>query len=484
MRVVSLLASGTEIVVGLGAGEWLVGRSHECDNPPWVTELPVCTRPAFDVSMSSGRIDAEVRRRLKAGEPLYHVDTELINSLKPDLLITQEHCEVCAVTPADVKRAGCVAAVQVLALRAGNVQGILDGIFSIGRALGREEDAANLVGAMKSRISAVHSAVKHHRAPSLVALEWTDPVFAMGNWGPELVEAANGRLVLGEKGEFSKAIDWQRVRDADPEWLIIAPCGFDLERTMREATDAGSAAGLVRPARGAAREGGAGRRQQVLQSIRDHDRGDGGDPGGNPARIFGRPPRQSLGELLRAPGNGADPGAACARLREQPAHLYRSCHGIRRVHGRFLEATGLLLRQRLPALPLPGRRRAHVDAEQPIGPSPTMMPVANSWWGCGEGVAGELLIITGTWREKGTSLNSTCLTPKPLASSVYVHVPEAPSPHERSISVMSIFSLPDVPFSLPRVSVMRRLPEPTRGESTTDWPAGPATPPFGKRSRR
>ncbi len=236
MRVVSLLASGTEIVVGLGAGEWLVGRSHECDNPPWVTELPVCTRPAFDVSMSSGRIDAEVRRRLKAGEPLYHVDTELINSLKPDLLITQEHCEVCAVTPADVKRAGCVAAVRVLALRAGNVQGILDGIFSIGRALGREEDAANLVGAMKSRISAVHSAVKYHRAPSLVALEWTDPVFAMGNWGPELVEAANGRLVLGEKEEFSKAIDWQRVRDADPEWLIIAPCGFDLERTTREAT--------------------------------------------------------------------------------------------------------------------------------------------------------------------------------------------------------------------------------------------------------
>ena len=141
MRVISLLASGTEIVVGLGAGEWLVGRSHECDNPPWVTELPECTRPAFDVSMSSGQIDAEVRRRLKAGEPLYHVDTERINSLKPDLLITQEHCQVCAVTPADVERAGCVVARQVLALQAGNVQGILDGIFSVGRALGREPDA-------------------------------------------------------------------------------------------------------------------------------------------------------------------------------------------------------------------------------------------------------------------------------------------------------------------------------------------------------
>ncbi len=117
MRVVSLLASGTEIVCASGAGDQLVGRSHECDNPEWVKALPCCTHPAFDITMSSGRIDAEVRRRLKSGEPLYHVETELIDSLTPDLLITQEHCEVCAVTPADVERAGCVRAGQVVALR-------------------------------------------------------------------------------------------------------------------------------------------------------------------------------------------------------------------------------------------------------------------------------------------------------------------------------------------------------------------------------
>jgi iron complex transport system substrate-binding protein len=235
MRIISLLASGTEIVVCLGAGDSLVGRSHECDNPPWVTGLPACTQPAFDIAMSSRQIDTEVRRRLKAGEPLYHVDTKLINSLAPDLLITQEHCEVCAVTPADVERAGCVVAGQVMALSAGNLQGIHDGIFSIGRALGREREASNLVAAMKSRMRAIHDAVKNRRAPTVVALEWTDPVFAMGNWGPELIEAANGRLVLGEKGEHSSAIDWQCIRNADPEWLIIAPCGFDLERTAREA---------------------------------------------------------------------------------------------------------------------------------------------------------------------------------------------------------------------------------------------------------
>lgn len=234
MRIVSLLASGTEIVAALGAGDWLVGRSHECDNPAWVKDLPQCTAPAFDVSLSSREIDAEVRRRLKAREPLYHVHTELINSLEPDLVIAQEHCEVCAVTPADVARAGCVVANQVLALQAGNVAGIVAGIESIGCALGRMKDASNLVAAMTSRMGAIKSAVKPLRTPTLVALEWTDPIFAMGNWGPELVDAANGRLLLGEKGAHSRAIDWKMVRDADAEWLVIAPCGFDLNRTLRE----------------------------------------------------------------------------------------------------------------------------------------------------------------------------------------------------------------------------------------------------------
>ena len=171
---------------------------------------------------------------MRAGEPLYHVDADLIDSLKPDLVVTQEHCQVCAVTPGDVAGAGCVVAGQVLALQAGSVQGIFDGVAAIGRALERERDAADLVDAMRRRMAAVHDAVKHRPAPSLVMLEWTDPVFVMGNWGPELADAANGRPLLGERGGLSSAIDWQRVRDADPEWLIVAPCGFDLERTRRE----------------------------------------------------------------------------------------------------------------------------------------------------------------------------------------------------------------------------------------------------------
>jgi iron complex transport system substrate-binding protein len=236
MRIVSLLASATEIVHGLGAGADLVGRSHECDNPEVVRSLPACTSPAFDVEMSSGEIDAEVRRRLKTGEPLYHIDAGLIRRLKPDLLITQEHCEVCAVTPGDIARSGCDSlAGQVLALSAGSVQGIYDGIHAIGAALSRREEASALVGEMQRRIDAVHASVRDNRPPTVVMLEWTDPIFSMGNWGPELVEAANGKLLLGEKGQHSRAISWNAVREADPEFLIVAPCGYGLAKSLREA---------------------------------------------------------------------------------------------------------------------------------------------------------------------------------------------------------------------------------------------------------
>ena len=235
MRIVSLLASGTEIVCGLGAGDALVGRSHECDNPEWVKRLPCCTQPAFDIEMSSRAIDAEVRRRLRAGEPLYHVDADLIRSLAPDVLISQEHCDVCAVTPGDIERTGCGSvARQVVALSAGTLAGIYDGVRAVGQAISRDEAAADLIAEMQRRIEQVSAAVAHKAAPTVVMLEWTDPIFAMGNWGPELVEAANGKLLLGEKGEFSRAIEWDAVRAANPEYLIIAPCGYGLERSLRE----------------------------------------------------------------------------------------------------------------------------------------------------------------------------------------------------------------------------------------------------------
>jgi len=235
MRIVSLLASGTEIVCALGAGDELVGRSHECDNPPWVRRLPTCTRPAFDIEMSSRDIDTEVRRRLKEKLPLFHIDLQQMQALKPDLLITQAHCEVCAVTPGDVERSGCdIIASQVLALQAGTLEGIYDDITSVAEAIKQADAGSALVQRMKDRADFVHDQVRSRAAPSIVVLEWTDPVFPMSNWGPELVEIANGRLALGKPGQHSRAIEWSDVREADPEFLIIAPCGFNLERAQRE----------------------------------------------------------------------------------------------------------------------------------------------------------------------------------------------------------------------------------------------------------
>ena len=235
MRIVSLLASATEIVCALGAGEMLVGRSHECDNPDWVRRLPPCSEPAFDVSVSSREIDTEVRRRLRSGEPLYHVHGELIRELRPDLLITQAHCEVCAVTPGDVQRSGgCASAAQQIALSAASLEEIFQSILLISQALGVEERGEALVRRERRRLEAVRETAAHFAPPTVVMLEWTDPVFAMGNWGPELVEIANGQLLLGRKGEYSSAIPGEQLRDADPEYLIVAPCGFNLERSLRE----------------------------------------------------------------------------------------------------------------------------------------------------------------------------------------------------------------------------------------------------------
>ena len=235
MRIVSLLASATEIVCALGAGEMLVGRSHECDNPDWVRRLPACSSPAFDVSVSSAEIDAEVRRRLRSGEPLYHIHRELIRELNPDLLITQSHCEVCAVTPADIERSGvCASAARQVALSASSLEDIFQGILRIGLELDLEERGAMVVRHERERFDAVLKTVASLRRPTVVMVEWTDPLFAMGNWGPELVEIANGELLLGKKGEYSAAIPAENLRDADPEFLIVAPCGFNLERSLQE----------------------------------------------------------------------------------------------------------------------------------------------------------------------------------------------------------------------------------------------------------
>jgi len=234
VRVVCLLAGATEMVCALGAGEMLVGRSHECDNPSWVRRLPPCSQPAFDISVSSAEIDAEVRRRLRLGEPLYCIDFQRIRDLQPDLVITQSHCEVCAVTPADLERGGCAIAARQMSLAASTTEDIFRSIEDVANALGVGQQGPVVVASERRRLERVRQRTARLPRRTVVVLEWTDPFFAVGNWGPELVAIANGEPLLGHAGEFSVALPPEQLRDADPEYLIVAPCGFPLERALRE----------------------------------------------------------------------------------------------------------------------------------------------------------------------------------------------------------------------------------------------------------
>ena len=237
-RIASLLASGTELVCALGLGERLVARSHECDFPAWVKRLPAVSRPTFDVGGSSGDIDARVRERLRAGAPLYEIDEPLLASLAPDVIVTQTHCEVCAVSPGDLAH-GAPAKLerrQVVALDTGTVDGILDGFQNVAGVLGAGDAGRALVAGIRARLA---SLAERTRAlpgprPSVACLEWIDPLFAMGNWGPELIAVAGGACALGAAGAPSTRLPTDRLRAADPDVIIVAPCGFGVERTLAE----------------------------------------------------------------------------------------------------------------------------------------------------------------------------------------------------------------------------------------------------------
>jgi len=235
-RIASLLASGTELVCALGLGDRLVARSHECDFPEWVKRLPAVSRPTFDITGASGDIDARVRAKLRAGEPLYEVDEALLATLAPDVIITQTHCEVCAVSDADLAH-GAPARLdrrQVVALETGTIAGILDGFHKVATVIGAADAGRALVDGIRARLAELAAATAPLPHPSVACLEWTAPLFAMGNWGPELIEIAGGHCALGTAGAHSTSIPWQALADADPDIIVIAPCGFGLERALAE----------------------------------------------------------------------------------------------------------------------------------------------------------------------------------------------------------------------------------------------------------
>jgi iron complex transport system substrate-binding protein len=234
-RIVSLLASGTELVCALGMGERLVGRSHECDFPSWVRSLPEVSRPTFDIHGSSRDIDERVRGKLRAGEPLYTVDEAKLVQLSPELLITQTHCEVCAVSPADLSHGtpARLTRTPLVSMNGGSLEGILASFQDVAAALGRGEAGAALVAQLRLKLARTRELVGSLARPRVVCLEWIEPTFAMGNWGPELVACAGGDNALGGAGH-STTVGFEEVIAADPDVLIVAPCGFDLPRARAE----------------------------------------------------------------------------------------------------------------------------------------------------------------------------------------------------------------------------------------------------------
>jgi iron complex transport system substrate-binding protein len=235
VRIASLLAAGTELVCALGQGASLVGRSHECDDPSWVAALPPLSRPTFDVSGSSIEIDRLVNEKLGAGEPLYAIDRERLSALAPDLVITQVHCEVCAVGPDALDAAHgwpALRGFRTVAMRGGSLDGILDDFTAVAGAIGCAEAGARLTAEIRAELRRWEERLGNAGRPSVACLEWTDPIFPMGNWGPELVAHAGGACVLGNANAHSAATPWRAVLDANPEVLIVAPCGFGLERAV------------------------------------------------------------------------------------------------------------------------------------------------------------------------------------------------------------------------------------------------------------
>lgn len=239
MRVVSLLPAATEIVAALGAVDRLVGITHECDYPPAVTSRTRVTRSAIDASATAAGIDAEVRSRAVAGDALFTLDAERIAALAPDVILTQAVCEVCAVREGDVRAlaARLAPSPRVVTLAGTTIDGVMADITNVGGALGLHDEAEELVLGLRARLRAVHETLKRARAPRprVIVVEWTDPVFVAGHWTPEMVRRAGGEHLLVRAGEHSRAVTIDELRAAAPEVVILAPCGYSLERARDEA---------------------------------------------------------------------------------------------------------------------------------------------------------------------------------------------------------------------------------------------------------
>ena len=232
-RIVSFLPAGTEMVYALGAGRELVGRSHECDYPSSVIELPVVSRPSLELDDASpDEIDRAISDHIGSGDTLYRIDEVLLRDLRPDVILTQNLCRVCAPSGDELTRAVRKFELrpEVLFLTPRNIKEIVDNILAVGGAIGRSREAESLVRDHEERLAAVRAAVSGAPMRRVVFLEWTEPLFCGGHWVPEMISLAGGEDPLGRPGEDSVRMDWDDVARVQPEMIIVSPCGYRLER--------------------------------------------------------------------------------------------------------------------------------------------------------------------------------------------------------------------------------------------------------------
>lgn len=237
MRIVSLLPSATEIICALGLEDQLVGVTHECDFPPTVQQLPKVTRTLIPTEASSGEIDRLVRERLKTNRALYTLDLPVLQELRPDLIVTQALCDVCAVAEDEVRAAACMlpGGPRVINLEPQTLAEVLTSIRQVATAAGVDQYADQIIGQLSARVETVATRTAGLQRRARVALlEWLDPPFSCGHWSPELVRLAGGVDGFGQEGRPSRTLCWKDVVVWQPEVVFIACCGFSVERTLRD----------------------------------------------------------------------------------------------------------------------------------------------------------------------------------------------------------------------------------------------------------